>query len=83
MKVVITKQKNLEDPHLELDINLTKGATSISLTYTCPNCAGYGCRHGSGPCDDSLELAPKDVISTLGESARPMLEKLFKQILNQ
>ena len=81
MKVTFTTHRDLQDPHLELDLDLTKAKASIQLTYTCQKCAGYGCRHGNGPCDDSKQLAPKDVIATLGEEARPMLKELFDQIL--
>ena len=82
MKVVITTNKELKNPHLELDINLDAGASYIVLKHTCPNCAGYGCHNHQGGCDDTIKLAPEDVLATLGKDAYPVLESLFKKILN-
>jgi hypothetical protein len=82
MKVVITTNKELTNPHLELDINLDAGVSYILLKYTCPNCAGYGCHNRQGGCDNTIKLLPEDVLSTLGAEAKPVLEKLFQTILN-
>jgi hypothetical protein len=81
MKVAITTKRELQNPHLELDINLEAGVSYIVLRHTCPNCSGYGC-HNRGGCDDTIKLAPEDVLATLGAEAKPVLEKLFEGILN-
>jgi len=81
MKVAITTKKELKDPKLEITINLEKGTTNFILWYQCPKCVGYGCRHGNGPCDDHLKLAPEDVLKTIGHEVRPMLESILQSIL--
>lgn len=81
MKVTLTKSRDLNDPHLEIDLDLTHAKAHIVLTYTCPKCAGYGCRHGNSPCDDNIPLIPGEVVPTLGPEAKAMLKELFDQIL--
>lgn len=78
MKVSLTTTKELEDPRLEINVQLETGKIDIYLTYTCPKCAGHGCKHGS-PCDDSKQLAPEEVVSTLGDSAACLI-KLLNQL---
>jgi hypothetical protein len=80
MKVAITTKKELNDPHLELNINLDAGTMCATLTYTCAKCGGYGCHH-SGHCDDHINLEPGDILDTLGEDSKPILQKLFATIL--
>lgn len=82
MKVAITTKRELQNPHLELDINLENGTTRILLRHTCPNCSGYGCRHTGDGCDDIIVLKLEDVLTTLGPDVKPVLESLFSSILN-
>jgi hypothetical protein len=82
MKVTIVTKRELQNPHLELDINLEAGTTFIMIRHTCSTCAGYGCHNRSGGCDDIIKLAPEDVLDTLGAEAKPVLERLFNSILN-
>jgi len=80
MKVAITTQKELRNPHLELDVNLEKGTLSVALTYECPECAGYGC-HGRS-CDDCITLEPENILTTLGPEAKTLLTDLFGRCLS-
>lgn len=81
MKVVITTKRDLKDPHLQLDIDLERDILYVTVKHTCTNCAGYGCRNAS--CDDTIRLTPEEVIPTLGEDARPILERALKQLLGE
>jgi hypothetical protein len=81
MKVEITTKKELQNPHLEININLEIGSTSIVLKYTCPTCSGYGC-HNRGGCDNTIRLEPEDVLHTLGPDNKRILQDLFKTILD-
>lgn len=78
MKVCIKTEKQLQDPHLEIDIKLETGTAHIYLKYTCPSCGGYGCHNKA--CDCSIVLKPEDVLSTLGPEALTILTPLFSLI---
>jgi hypothetical protein len=82
MKIVITTKRELQNPHLELDVDLEKDTARIIIRHLCPKCSGYGCHNRSGGCDNVITLAPEDVLDTLGADAKPVLELLFKTILN-
>lgn len=81
MKVTIITKRELQHPHLEIDVNLESGDVYLVIKHTCSNCAGYGC-HGRG-CDDTIRLTPDQVLATLGDDARPILERTFKAILGE
>ena len=81
MKVEIITRRELQNPHLELDINLETGLARVLIRHTCPKCSGYGCRHSGDGCDDIITLAPEDVLATLGLEAKPILERLLRTIL--
>lgn len=80
-KVAIVTRKELEDPKLQVLINLENGAFEVRLKYTCPHCAGHGCH--SRACDDEVVLAPEDVISTLGPESKILLTAIFDRILSK
>jgi len=85
MEIVLTKKKILKGAHLEIDLNLETGHPSVTLTYTCDKCSGYGCgRHGSeGNCDDHLNLKPEEVQSTLGKEAGILIENLCARLVDK
>jgi hypothetical protein len=91
MKVELIERKELQKPALEISIDLESGANIIILQYRCDSCAGYGChRHGgsSGPanCNGGTikhKLEAKDVLRTLGPEFRPLIEKLYMEIVKE
>lgn len=79
MKISITTKQELQNPYLELNINLETGAITSVLRYTCIKCNGDGCIN---ECNDSQELAIEDIIKTLGSDSRKLLKQAFDKILD-
>jgi hypothetical protein len=80
------KENTYENASLSLSIPLPMGSAgnilSLQFDYTCPNCSGYGCRHGNGPCDDGDEIELTNLKQSIGEEqAQYLIDYLQRMIL--
>jgi hypothetical protein len=89
MKLRSIKEVTADNPLITIQINPDNQKTSMVLSYTCPDCAGYGCgRHGSpranpdcsgGTVEMKLDPAKIDQIFDSGQAMRikAALENLY------
>lgn len=48
MKITVVKESEAKDAEITITINPENQKTEMWLSYTCPDCAGWGCRsHGN------------------------------------
>lgn len=93
MKLVLKKEVNVEDAHLEIDIDLSRPASEMVIRFsaTCPSCAGYGCNNHkinnkdcvAGDLSKKVELSKLDTvfereqIATIKEAIQWMYTSIF------
>lgn len=84
MKITLTEEVELKDVDINISINLKKETFDINLSYTCPNCAGHGCRYsGSKDCNGgtiAMKLDPAKMDKNLDQETASKLRAIIQKL---
>lgn len=84
MKIILTKEVDLQDADVNISLNLKKETFIITLSYTCTECAGHGCRRDNN-CNNgtiSMKLDPSKIDKNLDKETANKLRSTIKSLAN-
>jgi hypothetical protein len=82
MKVILTKEVELRDVDVNISLDLKKETFEITLSYTCQECAGHGCRRDNG-CNNgtiSMKLDPAKMDRNLDKETADHLRETVRSL---
>lgn len=82
MKVILTKEVNLRDLDVNISLDLKKETFAITLSYTCQDCGGHGCRRDNS-CNNgtiSLKLDPAKMDKNLDKETADHLREAVRNL---
>lgn len=84
MKLTFTKEFEIADADVNISLDLKKETFAITLSYTCPSCAGHGCRHsGDRACNNgsiSMKLDPDKMDKNLDKETANHLRETVRNL---
>jgi hypothetical protein len=83
MKIKSIQEIEVNDTEINISINLKKQTSTITLSYTCPSCAGHGCRR-EGRCSNtgsiSMDLDPTKIDISLDRETASKLRSIVQNL---
>lgn len=83
MKLTFIKEVEINDPRINISVDLKSQTFKITLSYTCPSCAGHGCRR-EDKCSNtgsmSVDLDPSKIDIILTEDDASKLRSIIQNL---
>jgi len=83
MKLTFIKEVEINDPRINISVDLKSQTATIILSYTCPSCGGHGCRredrcNNTGSMSVNLDPSKIDIILTedIASKLRSIIQNL-------
>lgn len=82
MKLILTKEVELRDVDVNISLDLKKETFVITLSYTCQDCGGHGCRRDSD-CNNGtiyMKLDPSKMDKNLDKETADHLRETVRNL---
>lgn len=83
MKLTFINEVEVNDPRINISVDLKSQTSTITLSYTCPRCAGHGCRREDS-CNNtgsmSVDLDPSKMDIILTEDVASKLRSIIQNL---
>jgi hypothetical protein len=83
MKLTHIKEIEIKHASIDISVDLKQETSTIRLSYSCPECAGHGCRYRENKCNGGSiieELNPAKINSQLDKESANKLRSIIQNL---